>query len=87
MVARSLLSSGHERSDGSSPPIPWSLQSRKNTLCSLFFLSIAFSFTTGPTVAWQLLQPIMLKEGVFICGAANTTSPTTIYSAGQKLNE
>ena len=88
MATKSARAAGEATSLLAAPepsPMPWMLRSKWHTVASVVFLTLALGFTQGPNTSWELLQPIMLDDGVYLCGVANATSTATRQEAGTMI--
>ena len=83
--ASSLLAAPGE--GGALPPSPWCLRTETHSFISLALLVFAMSFMVAPMSSWQLFEPIMLGEGVYICNAVNGTEAEMHARGARKLNE
>lgn len=48
-------------------PLAWHLRTKTRRWISLVTICLATTFAQGPVMSWQVLEPLMLDDGIFQC--------------------
>ncbi len=62
---------------GEPDALPWFLKTETRCWASFLVLCLFTSFAQGPIMTFQLLEPIMLNDGAYLCDEDSTTATAT----------